>query len=247
MIKKSVLFFLCLSLFLSIPGCKKKLPTTPDIPTVVLPTITYFIASPTSIKLDDFSTLSWSTTNATNITIDHGVGTVSAIGTVEVSPEDTTTYTLTATNSDGSKTSSCTVGILQWAELNVSLSPEFPWFWWNPIYERWQSEFTIIMTETAGVGGQITSLIVTAWAADIMFYSYDFGYGSFNPLGSFSPYILLRLLYQPDIIIFGIEGVDDNGYAIELVYWFEVIWIQSKGTMRFLKIIEGASHHKLIK
>ena len=32
MIKKSVLFFLCFILFLSIPGCKKKLPTQPDIP-----------------------------------------------------------------------------------------------------------------------------------------------------------------------------------------------------------------------
>jgi len=32
MIKKMLLVFLCLSLFLSIPGCKKKLPTSPDIP-----------------------------------------------------------------------------------------------------------------------------------------------------------------------------------------------------------------------
>ena len=70
MIKKMLLSFLCLSLFLSIPYCKKKLPTTPDIPTVVLPTIAYFTASPTSIMLDSSSTLSWSTTNATNITID---------------------------------------------------------------------------------------------------------------------------------------------------------------------------------
>ena len=32
MLKKTVLVFLCLSLFLSIPGCNKKLPTSPDIP-----------------------------------------------------------------------------------------------------------------------------------------------------------------------------------------------------------------------
>ena len=32
MIKKMLLVFLCLSLFLSIPYCKKKLPTSPDIP-----------------------------------------------------------------------------------------------------------------------------------------------------------------------------------------------------------------------
>jgi len=32
MIKKAVLFFLCFTLFLSIPSCKKKLPTSPDLP-----------------------------------------------------------------------------------------------------------------------------------------------------------------------------------------------------------------------
>jgi len=34
MIKKTALFFLCIFLFLSIPGCKKKLPTSPDIPDI---------------------------------------------------------------------------------------------------------------------------------------------------------------------------------------------------------------------
>jgi len=246
MIKKMLLCFLCLSLFFPMFSCKKKLPTEPDIPELILPTIESFTATPESIMLGDYSVLSWSVKNATNITIDHGVGTVSSTGTTEVSPEATTTYTLTATNSDGSKTASCVVEILKWAELDVSLDPEFPWFWWNPIYERWQSEFIIIMTETAGVGGQISSVLVTAWQYDIMFYSYDFGGGSFNPLGNFRPYILLRLIKQPDVIIFGIEGVDDNGYAIELVYWFEVTWTQSTGTMRLLKIVEGQSHHKLI-
>jgi len=110
MIKKSVLFFLCFMLFLSIPYCKKKLPTEPDIPTKILPTITSFTANPTSITLGESSTLSWSTTNATAISINQGVGNVSATGTVEVSPGlGTTTFTLTATNSDGSKTQSCTV------------------------------------------------------------------------------------------------------------------------------------------
>lgn len=110
MIKKMPLVFLCFMLFLSIPGCKKKLPTQPDIPTKILPTITSFTANPTSITLGESSTLSWSTTNATAISINQGVGNVSATGTVEVSPGlGTTTFTLTATNSDGSKTRSCTV------------------------------------------------------------------------------------------------------------------------------------------
>jgi hypothetical protein len=112
MIKKMLLFFLCFTLFLSMPGCKKKLPTTPDIPTKILPTIEYFTATPESISPGESSILSWSVTNATNVTIDQGVGTVSAKATTEVSPEETTTYTLTATNSDGRKTQACTIEVI---------------------------------------------------------------------------------------------------------------------------------------
>jgi len=39
MIKKMFLVFLCFTLFLSMPGCKKKLPTTPDIPGAIDPTV----------------------------------------------------------------------------------------------------------------------------------------------------------------------------------------------------------------
>ena len=36
--------------------------------------------------------LSWTVTNATDISIDNGIGVVSATGTVEVTPTETTTY-----------------------------------------------------------------------------------------------------------------------------------------------------------
>ena len=36
MTKKMLLVFLCFTLFLTMPGCKKKLPTSPDIPIPVL-------------------------------------------------------------------------------------------------------------------------------------------------------------------------------------------------------------------
>ncbi len=58
-------------------------------------------AAPNSILLGANSTLSWSTTNASTVTIDNGIGTVSANGSRIVSPAATTTYTITATNSRG--------------------------------------------------------------------------------------------------------------------------------------------------
>lgn len=116
MTKKTVLFFLCFTLFL-MPGCKKKLPTQPDIPTTMAPTINYFLVLELSLKLGDSTTLYWDTFLATTVSINPGIGNVSSKGEMQISPEQTTTYTLTATNSAGSKTSTCTVTVESQAEV----------------------------------------------------------------------------------------------------------------------------------
>jgi hypothetical protein len=76
------------------------------------PTITSFIASPSSITAGASSTLSWVTTGATGIAISPGGFTsTAASGSTTVSPSATTAYTLTATNNAGSVTSSATVTV----------------------------------------------------------------------------------------------------------------------------------------
>jgi hypothetical protein len=75
-----------------------------------LPTISSFTAIPTSITLGGISTLSWTTSGATTLNIAPGnLASTSATGTVNVSPETTTTYVLTATNAAGSVTASAKV------------------------------------------------------------------------------------------------------------------------------------------
>lgn len=76
----------------------------------VAPTAT-FSASPASISAGQSATLSWTTTSASSVTIDQGVGTVAASGTRTVSPASTTTYKLTATNSVGSVTANAVVTV----------------------------------------------------------------------------------------------------------------------------------------
>lgn len=76
------------------------------------PTAT-FSASPTSITAGQSSTLTWSTTNATSVSIDNGVGSKPVSGTASVSPTTTTTYTLTATGAGGTTTKTATVTIVQ--------------------------------------------------------------------------------------------------------------------------------------
>lgn len=62
------------------------------------PTIEYFNASPSSISSGGSSTLSWSVSGATLVSINQGVGTVAASSTTNVSPTNTTVYTITASN-----------------------------------------------------------------------------------------------------------------------------------------------------
>lgn len=77
------------------------------------PTISSFTASPPFIDSGQSTTLSWTTTNATSVSISPGVGNVAAeAGSVSVSPTETTTYTITALGeSPPNATSQITVGV----------------------------------------------------------------------------------------------------------------------------------------
>jgi peptidoglycan-associated lipoprotein len=97
-------------------GCKKKpVPATPPpapapAPAPAQPTVT-LSADPTSINKGDSSTLSWTSTNATQLTIAPEVGTVTAEGTTKVTPSDSTTYTITASGPGGSANSTARVTV----------------------------------------------------------------------------------------------------------------------------------------
>lgn len=68
-------------------------------------------AEPSRILRGQSATLSWTTTNANDVSINNGIGTVAASGRQTVSPTDTTTYTLTANGPNGSTTATATVTI----------------------------------------------------------------------------------------------------------------------------------------
>lgn len=88
-------------------------PADPEIEEVLkLPSIDYFTARHNhSIAQDgrwnSYFTLSWSVINAMSVSIDQGIGEVSAEGTIGVQISERTAYTLTATNKNGKKTASC--------------------------------------------------------------------------------------------------------------------------------------------
>ena len=95
-------------------GCKhvqKQPPPAPaPAPAPARPTVT-LQANPTSVNKGESSTLSWNSTDATQLSIDPGVGTVTAEGSTKVTPSDSTTYTITATGPGGSASATATVSV----------------------------------------------------------------------------------------------------------------------------------------
>ena len=88
-------------------ACKKPVPVapTPPPPTPAAPPASPTVnlqASSNIIQRGESVTLSWSSTNATSLTLSPGVGNVSAEGSQRVTPQDSTTYTITATGPGGS-------------------------------------------------------------------------------------------------------------------------------------------------
>ena len=85
---------------------------TVTVGSAIKPVINSFAASPASITSGASSTLNWSTTGATSITITPGTFTSkSANGSTSVSPTSTTTYPLTAANAAGVATATAMVTV----------------------------------------------------------------------------------------------------------------------------------------
>lgn len=76
------------------------------ITVIALPNVTNFTVSPATITLGGSASLSWSTSNATSLTLDNGLGSVTGLTSKTVTPGQpgNITYTLTATNAGGSRT-----------------------------------------------------------------------------------------------------------------------------------------------
>jgi len=65
---------------------------------VGLPVVNSFAADPGNITAGSSAVLSWNVTNAESVKIDPGVGVFGPVGSVEIAPSETTSYTLAAYN-----------------------------------------------------------------------------------------------------------------------------------------------------
>src|SRR5579863_1592696 len=98
----------CSMLLMVAAGCKKKAPAPPP-PKPQAARINSFTVEPQTIERGQPATLSWSVANATDISIDQGLGAVAANGTRQVFPANTITYSMTARSGGGMDMRSVTV------------------------------------------------------------------------------------------------------------------------------------------
>jgi len=110
-------------LLLTGTACKKKPPPPPPTPQTppspTAPTAT-LRAVPSTIDQGQSTSLSWNSTNATELSIQPDVGSVGPQGSSAVQPERSTTYTLTARGPGGSTEASARVTV------NVPSAPPTP-------------------------------------------------------------------------------------------------------------------------
>ncbi len=92
-------------------ACHKKAapPPPPPPPAPMAPTAS-LSASPNTIDQGQSTTLTWQTTNATDVTID-GIGAVDTSGSRQVTPSDSTTYHLVAKGAGGTQDASARVTV----------------------------------------------------------------------------------------------------------------------------------------
>ncbi|MGA7336684.1 MAG: flagellar motor protein MotB, partial [Candidatus Sulfotelmatobacter sp.] len=92
-----------LAAILMLGACKKKTapPPPPPPPPPASPTASISV-SPDTIEKGQSATLTWQTSNATDVSID-GIGAVQATGSQSVSPADSTTYHLLAKGAGGTQ------------------------------------------------------------------------------------------------------------------------------------------------
>jgi peptidoglycan-associated lipoprotein len=109
---RSIALAFALAAIMFLGACHKKQPPPPPPPPPppAAPTAS-LTASPDTIDKGQTSTLTWQTTNATDVSVDQGVGTVQPNGSHPVSPAESTTYTLTAKGEGGTQTATARVTV----------------------------------------------------------------------------------------------------------------------------------------
>ncbi len=117
--RSTLIFALGTIMFLAACGGKKVAPPPPPPPPTATAPTASLSASPNTVDKGQSTTLTWQTTNATDVSID-GIGAVETSGTRPVTPSDSTTYHLIAKGPGGTQDATARVTVNSAAEPSLS-------------------------------------------------------------------------------------------------------------------------------
>src|SRR4051794_20816547 len=110
---KWFVLILALSALLMLGACKKKVaPTPPPAPPPPPAPTASISVDPSTIEAGKSASLTWQTSNATDVSID-GIGAVQPNGSQSVSPTESTTYHLTAKGAGGTQEATARLTVTQ--------------------------------------------------------------------------------------------------------------------------------------
>jgi peptidoglycan-associated lipoprotein len=131
--KRASVLALALTLSFFAAGCRKKVGVPPppaaaakaEAPKAVAqkPMVKFFTVEPSTIERGQAAVLKWEVVGADTVSINQGLGTVTASGNRSVFPSSTTSYTLTATNAGGSSSEMVTVNVTAPATVAPPATP----------------------------------------------------------------------------------------------------------------------------
>jgi pSer/pThr/pTyr-binding forkhead associated (FHA) protein len=222
---------------------------TPPPTTVPPPLVEFFQASPSSIDAGGCTTLQWGKVqNATEASIEPGIGGVGTPGSQTVCPPETTTYLLTATGPGGTTEASTTVtvigGLPDLAIDSVTFSPDPP--------VAGQDNAVQIAIQNVGIGA--AGAFNWQWQAgsDALFdgrvYGLDAGGSTvvtlvWNPLAPYDNLSTEALVDSDDEVVETDKGNNRYVAAIQVVEGIkepETITFKSEGALDGYRLNDGS-------
>jgi uncharacterized cupredoxin-like copper-binding protein len=130
-------------------------PVTVTVAPGSIPQVVVFVANPQTINSGQSTQLCWQVNGATSISITPGVGSnLNANACATVSPQQTTTYTLTASNATGQIQANTTVNVGSVQILSFTATPAFSTLQGSPVVLAWQ---TLNATSVIIIGSDLTT------------------------------------------------------------------------------------------
>jgi hypothetical protein len=122
-----------------------------------VPIVNSFTVSPNTISSGGTAQLCWNVSNATSVSIAPTLGTVQSTACTPVSPTQTTTYVLTATNAAGPTQASVTLTVGGVQILSFSANPAFSPVSGSPVVLSWttQNATSAVITGTGVPAGSV--------------------------------------------------------------------------------------------